>query len=122
MDHELPRRLDPRSPTITPIFNQAATRVPHLPPGGHGIASRQKIQAMRRELSRPTPTLEPSPRGSVVRGCNPEKDRRLAESIAAMTRVLEKKRNTAKRDFAKAAVAGTAKVAFNRAARPALRP
>ncbi|WP_153558157.1 hypothetical protein [Roseimaritima sediminicola] len=65
--------------TLTEKFNRAAD-------------PRDQLPALRRKMSQPKATLERTPFGSVSRSINTERDKRIAETIKAMTQILSKKR------------------------------
>lgn len=81
-----PRAADaegPKRETLTQKFNRAAD-------------PRVQIELLQKKLSRPRSTFEMTPSGTITRSINPERDRRIAETIKAMSQVLSKKAQAAK--------------------------
>ena len=66
------------------------------------IASKQAIDALRRKLSQPKPTIERTPLGSVTRGVNPQRDRKIREAMKRMETRLRQAKGKAKQDFNRA--------------------
>lgn len=105
----------PGKPTLTQMFNAAAKK-PVLHDTSRQPVSRQQIAVLQRQMSQPRHTSEMTPLGSVLRSRNVEKDRRLTETITALTERLNKQKGLKQR-FAMAEKKGHAKKQFNQAAR-----
>lgn len=100
-------------PTLTQIFNSAAQPAQVSEAIARPVSKRQ-IEELCKRLSQPRFTFEMTPLGSVTKAYRPEADRRLFETMTALTELLAKKRGVSSR-FALAAKQGELKKDFNRA-------
>ena len=99
-------------PTLTEIFNRAAKQ-PKLSAVVIQPVTKKQIEDMRRKLSQPRPTLEFGVMGSVNNARNPNRDRSLLQTMAAMKKQLDARKGL-KNDFARTVKKGEAKGQFNR--------
>ncbi|WP_145207062.1 hypothetical protein [Planctomycetes bacterium TBK1r] len=98
---------------MTPIFNKAARGPNHVPVKTY----KQKIADLRALLSQPKPEQHLTPKYSGANPPRPSRDKEITKHIDAIRDTVAKQREKIKRDFAKAAIRGTAKRSFNRASR-----
>ncbi len=103
----------PRDPTLTQKFNRAAKQ-PELSTVVTRPVTKKQIEAMGRKMSQLRPTLEFGTMGSVNNARNPERDRSLEQTMAALQGRLDANKGL-KNDFALAAKKGLTKQQFNRA-------
>ena len=106
---------EPRKPSLTQTFNAAAKK-PVLHDVSKSPVYKRQIEVLKRQMSQPRHTLEMTPLGSVLRSRNVEKDRRLMETMTALTERLGKQKGLSKR-FATAEKKGQLKAHFNKSAR-----
>lgn len=102
----------PRKPGLTPIFNRAA-KGPNYPPQ----TFKQQIDGLKKLLSGPKPLLTLTPKYADSNKPNSDRDKLIDEKIRSVLETIASQREKLKTSFNRAAKEGTAKHAFNRAAR-----
>lgn len=114
------KKLSGHSPTRQGALQQAFDRATSPPQKGTSktiIPSKQRIELLKKKLSRPTLLLAPSPCGIVQRSYEPDKNRKIMHEIKAIRAVLAKQQCEMRRSYTKASMEGTAKQSFNDAAK-----
>lgn len=105
----------PQEPTLTEIFNKAAKK-PVLHDASKGGDYQQKIDALRRQMSKNVNTYEMSPLGTIHSSINRDRDHWLFKTMTALQQEMSKGNDQQKR-LGLAAQKGEAKKQFNRAAK-----
>lgn len=98
--------------TLTRQFNEAARKKSEQK---KQAASVQKIRDLKKMLSRPSFVNDPPTLGSVNKGIDLERDRRLMHAIKAMEKILAEKKDKARQQFKQAVKDNSVKRTFNRA-------
>lgn len=99
-------------PSLTQIFN-AAAKPAQVSAAVTQPVSKQQIKELCKRLSQPRYTLEMTPMGSLTKAYRPEADRRLLETMTALTELLAAKKGLSSQ-FSMAAKKGELKKDFNR--------
>ncbi|QDU80736.1 hypothetical protein Pla110_24690 [Polystyrenella longa] len=101
-------------PTLTQTFNASSKQSTESSNLVQPVTKKQ-IEALRKEMSQPKPTLEMSPLGNINGARDPEADRKIMQTINALTEQLGKKKGL-KDQFALADKKSQLKTSFNQAA------
>lgn len=80
----------PRKPTLTEIFNWAASGM-QFDNSGPGVAWKGRIELLERQRSQLRHTYEMTPLGSVRRSWDPERERSISREIKRITASLKRR-------------------------------
>lgn len=99
---------------LTPKYNAAAKYRQPVRKSRSVPISKEQIKELEKKLSRPVHTHEMTPSGNVVGSYDPNRDRKIRHQIKAIQKAFSKRKDMARKAYAKAQLQNKAKSDFNR--------